>query len=140
MSKLLEEITKMMDEYVGFTHQRELLKAEKEKIKNETIPSIVHQELELIEDEFSPKEKALDENEKKFRKELDARIYQLSKSIEMGKEDIKIKTDLATLTIFKPEVEWDTEGLDALIVAGNTELLKYRKESRPKTRLTKNGL
>jgi hypothetical protein len=140
MTDLLEETKKMMDEYAGYTHQRELLKSEKEKFKNEVIPSVIHQELESIEEEFSPREKALDENEKKFRKQLDARIYQLAKTLEMGKEDIKLKTELATLTIFKPEVEWNTEGLDALILAGNTELLKYRKESRPKTRLTKNNL
>lgn len=129
-----------MDEYVDFTHQKELMKSEKEKIKNKIIPPAIQEELELIEEEFSPKEKALEENEKKYRKALDQKINQYVSKLNMGKENVKIKTELGTLTIFEPEIEWDTKGLDTLILAGNTELLKYRKENPPKTRLTKNNL
>ena len=134
-----EELKKLLDLYGGVTHKREFLKAQKQELINKVIPPEIAAELEAIDAEFKAKEDALDEEEKGYRKILDGAIADYVQTIPLI-DKAKVKSELVTLHITRGETEWDTHALDGMIVAGHKELLPFRKELPPRTRILKNRM
>ena len=136
----IAEIKKAMDEYGNFAHARELLKSEKKQLIDSIIPPEIQIEIESIEFETKEKEEVLDKKEKEARKKLDSLIKKYIKNLDVGKEKIHLSSEMMNLTISEPETVWDTSALDAFIIAGHRELLPFRSQTLPKTRLTKKGM
>ena len=127
-----------MDAYGNVQYKKDILSSEKQKLVESILTPQQLADIESINAEFSAKEKAVDEEEKMRRKILDAAVEAYCKQLPLSKEPVKVKSKLVTVSFAAGDVEWDTSGLDGYILAGNRELLPFRKENHPKIRITKN--
>ena len=134
-----EDIKKLMDNYGDFVYKKDALEAEKKTIRDKIIPPEVQKELDDLEAEFSGKEKMLERQEKDARNILDNAVARFIESLNL-KDKTTLRSRLMSLSITKGEVKWDADALDGFVLGGHPELLSFRKEESPKTRLTKNKI
>lgn len=134
-----EDLKKALDQFGEVQGQKDLLAIEKSKVMKQALKPEIQAEIESIDEEFKAKEEAIKDREKKARKILDNILDEYAKSLKL-QDDETVKSDLITVTFYKPEVEWDTAALDGYILAGHPELLSFRHEKPVKTRVMKNKL
>ena len=135
-----EDIKKLMDNYGDYVYKKDALQAEKKSIIEKVIPPEVQAELDSVEAEFSDKEKMLEQQEKDARNILDNAIARFIESLNLAADKVTLRSKLMSLSITKGEVKWDADALDGFVLGGHPELLSFRKEESPKTRLTKNKI
>jgi hypothetical protein len=134
-----EDIKKIMDNALDVDYRIDLLNSEKQGLIDKIIPVEVQAEIESVEEEFAPKLEQLEELKKTNRKIADGMLEQFLAENPVGKEKMKIKSQLGTWTIEQGEPEWNTAALDGYALE-HPEILWMRKEGKPKTRLTKNRM
>ena len=135
-----EQIKQAMDHYADFQNKKELLKANKQILINSVIPIEVQEKLNDIDEEFKGKEELIDLEEKNARKVLDMMIEQFVQSQVLTDKPIKLKSELATVSMTKGDIVWDAKSLDAFAIAGHSEILSFRTEEKPKIRVTRNKI
>lgn len=131
-------LRQLMDKYGDVTYKRDVIAMEKKQLRDKIIPPEIQLELEALDEEFKSKEQALDLEEKAGRKVLDDAVKLYTKSLELI-DKITIKSELMTLTVSKGDAVWDVDGIDGYAIA-HPEILFFRKEQPPKTRITKNRI
>ena len=132
-----QKLKELMDEYAEIAYKRDILAMEKKKLVDTVVPLDVKLELDSIDAEFENKEKALDLEEKKKKKEVDAATSAYAQTLFVGKSQIHLTSPLMTLTISEPEVIWNPDALDGY-AQDHPELLQFRSLGKNKTRLTRN--
>ena len=132
------QLKELMDAYGNVQYKRDILSSEKQKLVESILTPQQLADIEAINSEFSAKEKAVEKEEKMRRKILDAAVEDYCNQLALSKEPVKVKSKLVAVSFAAGDVDWDTSGLDGYILAGHPELLSFRKENPPKTRITKN--
>lgn len=135
-----DKLKEAMDVYADFQNKKEYLKSQKQEIINKIIPLEIQQQLNDLEEEFAGKEEIIDLDEKNSRKVLDMMIDQFVQSQVLTDKPLKLKSNLATVSMTKGDIIWDAKSLDAFVIAGHPELLSFRTEEKPKIRVVRNKL
>ena len=133
-----KQLKDALNAFGDFQHQREYLKAQKQELINKIIPPEIQMELAELEEEFEGKDKIVAEKEKSARKVLDMMLEQYAGTLALGDDDkVKLNSDLAYATIEKGDIVWNPTALDAYAISGHPEILSFRKEEKPKIRVTR---
>jgi hypothetical protein len=100
-----DQLKSALNAFGEFQHQRELLKADKQKIIDGIIPQEIQAELGEVDAEFEGKDRIVAEKEKSARKVLDMMLDQYAEGLELSGDDkVKINSDLAYATIEEGDV------------------------------------
>jgi len=135
-----EQIKQAMDNFADFQNKKEYLRSQKKTLIDSVIPIEVQEKLNDIEEEFAGKEEIIDLEEKNARKVLDMMIEQYVQSQVLTDKPIKLKSEMATVSMTKGDITWDAKSLDAFVIAGHPELLSFRTEEKPKIRVVRNKI
>ena len=135
-----EQIKKAMDVYADFQNKKEFFRSQKKTLVDSIIPFEIQEKLNDIEEEYAGKEELIDLEEKNARKVLDMMIEQFLQSQVLTDNPIKLKSEMATVSMSKGDVVWNIKALDGFVSAGHPELLSFRTEEKPKIRVTRNKL
>jgi hypothetical protein len=122
-----EELKKLMDDLDDTEVHLGNIQADKETLKKTRIPLNIQIELEEIDMEFKPQEDALAKEVK------DKKDFLQKELLKFGKP---VKSKFYKYSYEEGEPEWDTSFLDGYAL-NHPEILHWRHEGKPKTRLSK---
>lgn len=121
------DIVKALDELAEFQAQVDVLALDKRALLEAAMPAEVKQRMAEIEDEFSDKSAAAQENIARLEAEIKEAVKTEGKSV---------KATLLHAVFAKGRVTWETKGLDGLLVAV-PQLAQFRKEGEPSVSIRK---
>jgi len=122
-----QELIKLMDELDDAEVHLGNVFSDRETLKKKQIPLEIQAELESIDFEFADQIKALEDNAKERKETLQKLLREYGKPI---------KSTFYSFTYKEGEPEWDTSFLDGYSL-NHPEILHWRHEGKPITRLTK---
>ena len=122
-----QDLQKLMDDLDDTEVHLGNFQADKETLKKTQIPLDIQVKLEEIDIEFSPQEEALQKDIKKKRDFLQKELKKFGKPI---------KSKFYSYSYEDGEPVWDTSFLDGYAL-NHPEILHWRSEGKPVTRLTK---